>query len=122
MSLRKNTTNEIFCSWLINTFAPTSLVLSSPNAQKILGKNFLSPSQFMRPFGDLKDIPLKFIYSDKYQSTITNFKLDFYDPQDFDKKQVNQINNYIINCISTETIMPDFKQNFLIFERLNKIY
>ena len=117
MTTKQNITNELFNSWLVNIFSPTSLVFSSPGAQRILGKNFLSPSQFMRPFGDLKGIPLKFVFKEGYQNSITDFKLDFYDAQDFVKKEVNQMNNYIINCLSTETIMPNFEKNF---QKLNK--
>ena len=117
MSTKQNIINEVFCSWLTRTFPPTSLVFSSSNAQKILGKNFLSPSQFMRPFGDLKGTSLRFFFSDKYQGNITDFKLDFYDPQDFVKKEIKQINNYIINCLSTEKVIPTFENNFI---KLNK--
>ena len=117
MTTKQNITNEGFLSWLTNTFSPTSLVLSSPNAERILGKNYLSPSQFMRPFGDLRGTPLKFNFGEKYQNTITDFKLDFYDSQDFVKKELNQINNYIVNCLSTETVMPNFEKNF---QKLNK--
>ena len=117
MTTRQNTTNEIFTSWLTNTFPPTSLVFSSSNAQRILGKNFLSPSQFMRPFGDLKGTSLKVYFSDKYQNIINDFKLDFYDPQDFVKQEIKQINNYIINCLSTEKVIPTFENNFI---KLNK--
>ena len=113
----ENNFKEIFCPWILNTFPPTSLVFSSPSAQKILGKNFLSPSQFMRPFGDLSGTPLVFIFNDKYQKIISDFKFDFYDPQDFIKIENNQINNYIINCLSSENIMPTFENNFI---KLNK--
>ena len=119
MATKQNIINEAFYSWLKNTFPPTCLVLSSSSAQRILGKNYLSPSQFMRPFGDLKDTPLKFSFSDKYQYTIKDFKLDFYDPQDFEKKGLNQINNYIINCLGTETVMPNFDKNFIKLSKNN---
>ena len=117
MTTKQNNINDLFYPWIINTFSPTSLVLSTPNAQKILGKNFLSPSQFLRPFGDLRGLPLKFTFGEKYQNTINDFKFDFYDSKDFVKKELNQINNYIINCLSTETVMPNFDKNF---RRLNK--
>ena len=117
MATKQNITNEIFYSWLTNTFAPTSLVFSSENAQRILGRNYLSASQFMRPFGDLRGTYLKFSFPDKYQNTITDFRLDFYDPQDFKKKELNQINNYIINCLSSDTVMPNFDKTFM---KLNK--
>ena len=108
---------EVFYPWILKTFPPTSLVFSSPNAQKILGKNFLSPSHFMRPFGDLSGTSLVFMFSEKYQNIITDFKFDFYDPQDFIKIENNQINNYIINCLSSENVMPTFDTNFI---KLNK--
>ena len=117
MATRQVIINELFYSWLTNTFTPTSLVFSSQNAQKILGKNFLSPSQFMRPFGDFRGTPLKFTFKEVYQNSVTDFRLDFYDPQDFAKKELNQINNYIINCLSSDTIMPNFENNF---QKINK--
>ena len=117
MNYIKSNFKEDFVPWILNTFPPTSLIFSSPNAQKILGKNFLSPSQFMRPFGDLTGTSLVFTFNDKYQNVVSNFKFDFYDSQDFRKIENNQINNYIINCLSTETIMPNFENNFI---KLNK--
>ena len=117
MNFDKNGFKEVFTPWILNTFPPTSLVYSSPNAQKILGKNFLSPSQFMRPFGDLTGTSLIFLFNEKYQNFVSDFKMDFYDTQDFCKIENNQINNYIINCLSSETVMPTFENNFI---KLNK--
>ena len=117
MENTNNNFQEIFYPWILNTFPPVSLVYSSPNAQKILGKDFLSPSQFMRPFGDLKGTSITFMYNEKYQSNTSDFKFDFYDPQDFIKIENNQINNYIINCLSSENVMPNFENNFI---KLNK--
>ena len=117
MENTKNNFKEIFFPWILNTFPPTSLVYSSPSAQKILGKNFLSPSQFMRPFGDLKGTSISFMYNDKYQNIISDFKFDFYDPQDFAKIENNQINNYIINCLSSEDLMPTDENNLAKLNR-----
>ena len=117
MSVKQNIMNEVFYSWLINTFTPTSLVFSSPNAQNILGKNYLGGSQFMRPFGNLIGTSLKFTFSDKYMNIVNDFRFDFYDPQDFKKKEINQINNYIINCLSDEKVIPNYTNNFM---KLNK--
>ena len=117
MNFDKNGFKEVFTPWILNIFPPTSLVYSSPNAQKILGKNFLSPSQFMRPFGDLTGTSLIFLFNEKYQNFVSDFKMDFYDTQDFCKIENNQINNYIINCLSSETVMPTFENNFI---KLNK--
>ena len=117
MSARQTLLKNGFVTWLAKIFSPTSLVFSTEKAKQILGKNFLSPSQFMRPFGDMKGIPLKFSYGDKYQETILDFKLDFYDSEDFKKKELYEINNYIINCLSKEEIIPNFTKNFI---KLNK--
>ena len=117
MKYGENNFKEVFCPWILKTFPPTSLVFSSPSAQKILGKNFLSPSQFMRPFGDLAGNSLVFMFGEKYQNIIADFRFDFYDPQDFVKVENNQINNYIINCLSSENVMPTFENNFI---KLNK--
>ena len=113
----KNNFKETFYPWILNLFAPTCLVFSSPSSQKILGKNFLSPSQFMRPFGDLSGTSLVFMFNEKYQNIISDFKFDFYDPQDFTKIENNQVNNYIINCLSSENVMPTYENNFI---KLNK--
>ena len=113
----KNNFKEVFCPWILKTFPPISLVFSSPNAQKILGKNFLSPSLFMRPFGNLSETSLVFMFNEKYQNIVNDFKLDFYEPKDFIKVENNLINNYIINCLSSENVMPTFDTNFI---KLNK--
>ena len=99
----KNNFKETFYPWILNLFAPTCLVFSSPSSQKILGKNFLSPSQFMRPFGDLSGTSLVFMFNEKYQNIISDFKFDFYDPQDFTKIENNQVNNYIIYFLYNKT-------------------
>lgn len=112
-----NINGNLFYSWIAKTFSPTSLVFSSQNAQTIIGKNSLSPSQFLRPFGDLSGTQLNFSFNEKYQNTITDFRFDFYDPQDFAKKELNQINNFIINCLSDEKIIPTFEKNF---RKINK--
>lgn len=112
-----NINGNLFYSWIAKTFSPTSLVFSSQKAQTIIGKNSLSPSQFLRPFGDLSGTQLNFSLNEKYQNIITDFKIDFYDPQDFAKKEINQINNFIINCLSEEKIMPTFEKNF---RKINK--
>ena len=112
-----NNFKEIFCPWILNKFPPISLVYSSPNAQKILGKNFLSPSQFMRPFGNLKGTSLVFMFNEKYQSIVQDFQLDFYDTQDFVKIENNQMNNYIINCISSESVMPNCENNYIKLDK-----
>ena len=113
----KNNFKEVFCPWILKTFPPISLVFSSPNAQKILGKNFLSPSLFMRPFGNLSETSLVFMFNEKYQNIVNDFKLDFYEPKDFIKVENNLINNYIINCLSSENVMPTFESSFI---KLNK--
>ena len=116
MSSRQTFSNNAFASWLANVFSPSSLVFSSENAKKILQKNFLSPSQFMRPFGDMNGISLKFNYGEKYQETVFDFKIDFYDSEDFKKKELYQINNYIINCLRNEKIIPSSEN----YRKLNK--
>ena len=118
-SRQYNINGNLFYSWIAKTFSPTSLVFSSPKAQTIIGKNSLSPSQFLRPFGDLSGMQLNFSLNEKYQNIITDFKIDFYDTQDFAKKELNQINNFIINCLSEEKIMPTFEKNFIKINKNN---
>ena len=41
-----------FEEWLTQTFLPCGVVYSTESAKKILSKNNLTASEFLRPFGD----------------------------------------------------------------------
>lgn len=110
--MRQDTTTEAFYNWVTHTFPPIGLVFSSSKAKSILSKNNLTPSQFMRPFGDLKDINLLFCLNEKYQNVVRNYFIDFYDPIDFKKIDQMVFNNYIVNCLNNERMRQDINQNY----------
>ena len=74
-----------FQDWLSASFRPCALVFCSEEARKIIGINNLSPSEFLRPFGDFRNKQILFNENEKGkdQITIKNFILDFYDTDKF---------------------------------------
>ena len=66
-----------FTRWIKENYYPTSIVFSTEEAKRIIGKNNLSPSELLRPFGIFKEI--KYYPNEKFGTTIKNFRMDFYD-------------------------------------------
>ena len=99
-----NFSNKYFEKWLEENFLPSGIVFSSKSAREIIGKNNLTPSQFLRPFGVINDyiINLK-----EYHNKLDSFRIDFFDSIDYHKNQ-NQISKYLNNCISCEKNIPKF--------------
>ena len=67
---------EYFTKWIQENFIPCGIVYSTDKSKEILKKNNLTPSEFIRPFGDLNKIPLK-IQINNYNNVLTDFKIDF---------------------------------------------
>ncbi len=99
-----NFSNKYFEKWLEENFLPSGIVFSTKSAREIIGKNNLTPSQFLRPFGVINDyiINLK-----EYHNKLDSFRIDFFDSIDYHKNQ-NQISKYLNNCISCEKNIPKF--------------
>ena len=92
------------CSRFIrDNFYPTGIVFSTEKARAIIGKNNLTPSQFIRPFGQFKAE----LRIGNYTRTIQNFRLDFYDSENFTPLTQEQSVRTIENVMSNPTICPD---------------
>ncbi len=102
--------DDYFYNWLTNIFLPCGIVYSSQNAKNILSKNNLTPSQFLRPFGDLKGIPLSFNINgnSSYSNTIKDFKIDFYDSENYISNTKYNLNTLINYCLKHPDNIPLF--------------
>jgi hypothetical protein len=74
-----------FIEWIKEMYTPCCIVHSTNRAKQIINKNNLSPSEFLRPFGDFTGLSVNFTVSDKYTNSLKNFKIDFYDSENYRK-------------------------------------
>ena len=109
MNYSEEPKEEYFYNWISNILLPCGIVYSSQNAKNILLKNNLTPSQFLRPFGDLRGTTMNFQINGNanYNNTIKDFKIDFYDAENF-KVQKIKINDLINNCLKHPNNIPLF--------------
>ena len=114
-----------FQDWVTDSFRPCCLVYCSETAKKIIGKNNLTPSEFLRPFGDFrgKKVTIQFNEKDKEPITMTNFILDFYDNDKFHQVDTINIEKYLISMfkkneplwnLSSPLITKNYAEPFLI--------
>jgi hypothetical protein len=99
--------SNYFTNWVEENFLPCGIVFSTDSSRNIILKNNLTPSQFLRPFGDLSNIFLEIKIKDIYKNNIKNFKIDFFDSENFHKNN-NNILPYLYNCLSNENNIPKF--------------
>ena len=109
MNYSEEPKEEYFYNWISNILLPCGIVYSSQNAKNILLKNNLTPSQFLRPFGDLRGTTMNFQINGNanYNNIIKDFKIDFYDAENF-KVQKIKINDLINNCLKHPNNIPLF--------------
>ena len=90
-----------FQDWLSASFKPCILVYCTEKAKKIIAQNNLSPSEFLRPFGDFrgKKIQIQFNDKEKEPIIINNFILDFYDNDKFKQIEREKIIDYIATML-----------------------
>ena len=93
--------SSYFQNWLSYSFRPCCLVYCTESAKKIIAKNNLTPSEFLRPFGDFrgKTIKIQFNEKEKEPTTIDNFILDFYYVAKFKQIDKNKIINYLTTML-----------------------
>ena len=86
-----------FQDWVSDSFRPCCLVYCSEKAKQIIAQNNLTPSEFLRPFGDFrgKKIQIQINEKEKEPITINNFILDFYDNDKFKVLDKDSIENYL---------------------------
>ena len=97
---------EYFTKWIQENFIPCGIVYTTDKSKEILKKNNLTGSEFMRPFGDLKNIPFEVKINDN-NYTLNDFRLDFFDYEDFKENEVN-LDYYLNNCLNNKKNCPQF--------------
>ena len=86
-----------FQDWLSKSFKPCCIVLCSDKAREIIAQNNLTPSEFLRPFGDFrgKKLQIQFNEKDKEPISLNDFILDFYDAENYSQIKKESVMNYI---------------------------
>ena len=112
-SLQKpSSKNTNFESWLSKNFSPCGIVYSTASVQKIMLKNNLTPSEFLRPLGDFTNFkPISFSHEESYSNTIHDFKIDFYDASSYQKISKNEIEPILTTCLNATPTLPKWKIN-----------
>ena len=110
--------SHYFKNWVEENFLPCGIVFSTESSRNMILKNNLTPSQFLRPFGDLSNIFLEIKIKNIYENTIKNFKIDFFDSENFHKNE-NNILSYFYNCLSNENNLPQFSLNSIHLNKKN---
>ena len=88
-------------------------------AKEIIGKNNLTPSEFLRPFGIFSKVDFRL---GTFFTSVPNFRLDFYDAENFCRPNQDQCFKAIEAVLSDPKINPelpaynlkDRKQNYKI--------
>ena len=94
---------DSFVHFIIENFAPTGIVYSTPKAKNIISKSNLSPAEFLRPFGFLP----KLTYNSEISSfVISDFRLDFYDSEYYKKIPELEYSTIINRILSSEKYSP----------------
>lgn len=94
-----------FEEWLTQTFLPCGVVYSTESAKKILSKNNLTASEFLRPFGDFNGKKITIPFGEKINYQMQSFRIDFYDNDNFFYKN-NSIEKIIITLLLDEKVRP----------------
>ena len=95
---------DSFFTFIKENFTPNGIVFSTEKAKKIIGKNNLTPAEFLRPFGLFP----KVIFNTEISSTtITDFRLDFYDSEYYRKIPYNDYSKILEKVLSSKNITPE---------------
>ena len=111
--------NDSCSKYIKENFYPTGIVFSTDKAREIIGKNNLKPAEFLRPFGIFPKVDFKL---GLFSKSIHNFRLDFYDCEDYFHATPSSYPAIIEAVLSDEKILPelpgynlkDRKQNYKI--------
>ena len=72
--------NDSCSKYIRDNYYPTGIVFSTEKAKQIIGKNNVTPSEFLRPFGIFPKVDFRL---GTFSTSIQNFRLDFYDSDKF---------------------------------------
>ena len=108
-----------FNTWVTEKIIPCGLVYSTKDAKDIFLKNNLSPAEFLRPFGDFTKNKFDIIFSENDLNTISNFKIDFYNSEQFIQIKEENIPDYLNKVMTSEKIRPNWSLNDTSFSNKN---
>ena len=95
-----------FHEWVCETYTPCGIVYATEVAKTILNKNHLSPSEFIRPFGDFTGKKILVPFGEKSNNEIKNFRIDFYDNDKFIPIKSNCIFSFMTTLLFDEKVKP----------------
>ena len=119
--------NDSCTKYIKENFYPTGIVFSTDKAKEIIGKNNLKPAEFLRPFGIFPKVDFRL---GLFSKSIQNFRLDFYDCDDYFHITPSSYPGIIESVLSDDKILPelpiynlkDRKQNYKIPDNImNKL-
>ena len=112
ITFHKNLINQnYFKNWVLNHFFPCAILFTSENAKKILNKNNLFPSLFLRPFFDLKNI--------KIFDELRDFKFLIFDSENYKKRTENELNLCVMNFLNKYQTNLIFNLNEKLIDKKN---
>ena len=111
--------NDSCSKYIKENYYPTGIVFSTYKAKEIIGKNNLTPSELLRPFGIFPKVDFRL---GTFYTSVQNFRLDFYDAENFSRPNQEQSIKTIEAVLSNPKINPEFpiynlkdrKQNYKI--------
>ena len=101
---------KYFADWIATIIKPCCIVYSSQKAKDIIAKNNLTPSEYLRPFGDFKDFTITSPFNKKI---IKSFVLDFIDSEEFNSIPKEKYNTYIKSLLKHPDFYPHWNANQL---------
>ena len=96
--------NDSCSKYIKENYYPTGIVFSTDKAREIIGKNNLKPAEFLRPLGIFPKVDFKL---GLFSKSISNFRLDFYDCEDFFHITPSQYPTIIESVLSDPKILPE---------------
>ena len=112
---------DSFIAFIKENFTPNGIVFSTEKAKKIIGKNNLTPAQFLRPFGIFPKVEFN---TETSKTIISEFRLDFYDSEYYQKIPYVEYSKIIEKVLSSEKIAPEipkFDLNNIVDEKNTKL-
>ena len=104
-------TDNLFTRWVKENYVPSAIVYSTDNAKKIIKKNNLSPAEFLRPFGVFPSFNLEL--AGKFTKKINDFRLDFYDSEQYRKIPPTSFLEIIDNLLLNQDNIPEWSSSDL---------
>ena len=108
---------NVFSSWIKEHFYPTAIVSSTQKSRNILLKNSLTPSEFLRPFGLFNELIIN--QNEKFNTTLRNFRLDFYDADKYTQLSFDNFKPIIEVILKHKYIEPEWTLNEIMLTKDN---